>query len=468
MKPHFVQSIALIAVLAGVRCAGAAEAAATPATEKDFVAGKRITFNDNGAWCWYQDDRVIVDPTSGKMLIGSVGNKAGVGGADRHGNIELAVYDLASGDCHRVVLHERQEADDHDAPALLIRPDGRYLAVYARHNNDKLTRWRVSTKPHDASQWDEEQTFDWSQPPASIGDNKATYSNVYYLPVEKRTYDFVRSVNRDPACLISDDHGSTWKFGGKLLTDKNVGYVNGYVRYTSNGKDRIDFITTEHHPRDYNNSIYHGYVLGGKTYKSDGTVVDQDILDGTAPKPADLTPIFAAGTKVGGEPMTHCWTTHLTYDRDGHPCALFTCRANDEPENSNFNDHRFFYARYDGTQWNVHQLAKGGARLWRSEEDYIGGGSIDPHNADTVYISTPIDPRDEAKLAKHEIFKGVTADGGATWNWTPITRSSTVDNLRPIVPRWDAAHQGVLWLRGSMSRSQDYNMQVVGLVEALK
>jgi hypothetical protein len=99
-----------------------------------------------------------------------------------------------------------------------------------------------------------------------------------------------------------------------------------------------------------------------------------------------------------------------------------------------------------------------GAWCWYQDDRVI----VDP------VIGTPIDPRDETRLAMHEIFKGVTADGGATWNWTPITRNSTVDNLRPIVPRWDAAHQGVLWLRGSMSRSQDYNMQVVGLVDALK
>jgi hypothetical protein len=469
MNHHFFKLIAAAAILVYIKGATSAEnTTSTAAAAKDSVAGQLITFNDNGAWCWYQDERVIVDPANSKLLIGSVGNKAGTGGQDRDGNIELAVYDLASGACERVVLHERQEADDHDAPAILIRPDGRYLAVYVRHNHDKLTRWRVSSQPHDASHWEEEHTFDWSQPPASIGANNATYSNVFYLPAEKRTYDFVRSVNRDPSCLVSTDDGSTWSYGGKLLTDKNVGYVNGYVKYTSNGKDRIDFTTTEHHPRDFNNSIYHGYVQGGKTHKSDGTVVDENILDATAPKPADLTAVFTAGTKVNDELMTHCWTTDLTLDADGHPRALFTCRANDMPENSNFNDHRFFYARFDGAKWNVHQLAKGGARLWKSEEDYIGGGSIDPEHPDTLFISTPIDPRDDSKLAHHEIFKGVTADGGTSWNWTPITRNSTLDNLRPIVPKWDAQHHGVLWLRGTMSRSQDYNMQVVGLIEPQK
>jgi len=34
---------------------------------------------------------------------------------------------------------------------LMIRPDGRYLAAYSKHNGDRLTHWRVSAEPHDAT-----------------------------------------------------------------------------------------------------------------------------------------------------------------------------------------------------------------------------------------------------------------------------------------------------------------------------
>ena len=33
------------------------------------------------------------------------------------------------------------------------------------------------------------------------------------------------------------------------------------------------------------------------------------------------------------------------------------------------------------------------------------------------------------------------------------------------VPQWQSDRTALLWLRGSMSRSQDYNMQVVGTIE---
>jgi hypothetical protein len=48
-------------------------------------------------------------------------------------------------------------------------------------------------------------------------------------------------------------------------------------------------ITTEHHPRDFNNSIYHGFVSGGRIHRSDGTIVDDDILASPVPAPTELT-----------------------------------------------------------------------------------------------------------------------------------------------------------------------------------
>jgi hypothetical protein len=135
------------------------------------------------------------------------------------------------------------------------------------------------------------------------------------------------------------------------------------LKYASNDRDRIDFITTEHHPRDFNNSIYHGFVSGGRIHRSDGAIVDDDILASPAPAPTELTQVFAAGTAIDGEVLTRCWTSDLALDGTGHPYGVFTCRANDEPPNSNFSDHRFLYARFDGTAWQAHRLVRPGARF---------------------------------------------------------------------------------------------------------
>ena len=64
-------------------------------TASQIHAGEVIAFNDNGGWCWYQDERVIVH--DGKLIIGSVANRSGTDGQNRHGNIEVSVYDIEAG-----------------------------------------------------------------------------------------------------------------------------------------------------------------------------------------------------------------------------------------------------------------------------------------------------------------------------------------------------------------------------------
>ena len=431
------------------------------------VAGDLIVFNDNGAWCWYQDERVIVDKAGGTLLVASVAAEEGAGGKERAGDVDVASYDLTSGTLRRFVLHHHfATPDDHDTPALLVRRDGRYLAVYSQHNSEKLTYWRVSDRPHDAGAWGPERSLDWSPylATADAADN-VTYSNVFYLSAEDRVYDFVRAVNRDPSILISSDQGDGWAYGGKLLTEPRLGYVNGYTKYASNGVDRVDFITTEHHPRDFNNSVYHGYLKAGKLHRSDGAVVPGGGLDGDGVAQTKLTRIFSAGSVWNGEVMTHAWTMDLKVDGAGRPVGLVSCRANDVPDNTNFGDHRFLYARFDGTNWQVHPLAKAGACLWPAEQDYTGLAALNPSNLNEVYASTTVDPRDGARLKVHEIFKGVTSDGGTTWVWTPITWDSPVDNLRPKVVAWDAGDTALLWIRGTMRRSQHYACTIVGIVD---
>src|SRR5690606_26679773 len=91
-------------------------------------------------------------------------------------------------------------------------------------------------------------------------------------------------------------------------------------------------------------------------------------------------------------------------------------------------------------------------------------GTLDPRDPNILYISTTIDPRDDAPLAHYEIFKGVTGDGGATWTWMPVTENSTVDNLRPIVPPSDGPENALLWYRGVYSTYANFNVEVVALI----
>ena len=226
-------------------------AAAVIFSATPFAAAQTpIVLNDNGAWCWFQSERALVDQTNNTLLVASVADSDGVNGKDRTGDVDVVSYNLATAATQKSTLHPKlQPEDDHNTAGLLIRPDGRYLAMYSRHHKDSFSFYRISTRPHDATEWGEEKTFDWAKHLSADGKDHATYSNLFYLSAEKRVYDFTRAVNLDPTILSSMDQGDTWQYAGKLLTIPRLGYVNGYTKYATNGVDRIDIITTEHHPR---------------------------------------------------------------------------------------------------------------------------------------------------------------------------------------------------------------------------
>jgi hypothetical protein len=427
---------------------------------RDIVSGNLIQFNNNGAWSWYQDERAVVDAEKGMIIIGSVANKLGVGGDLRNGNVEATIFDRENMMSLTYTLKEGftsyGSGDDHNVPAFLVLPEGRYLAVYAGHNKDKISRYHI----YEGVNWSDEHQFDWKTMPGG-SDFRTTYSNLFYLSAEGRVYNIARNDDRSPNLMVSSDLGETWSYGGQLTAPKTgVGYLKGYFKYSSNGVDRIDFIATEHHPRKYNTSIYHGYIKGGKSYASDGSVMDEDIKDKSAPSPDEYTLVFASGTVVDGTVMTRCWNIDLQTYSDGTITALFKARANDSKS-----DHRLFYARYDGSRWRTSYLGMAGPQLYDHEGDYVGLGALHPHDPYTVYISTPVDPRDGTDTGKHEIYEGVSMDGGTTWKWRPITQKSTYDNLRPIVPTWKNGGTVLLWLRGTYNKAQNFDMAVVGLLQ---
>ena len=417
--------------------------------------------NDNGAWCWFQDERALIDADRQLLVVGSVPAPEGPGGDARAGNIELTVADLATGTAQVVVLHERLETDDHDVPALWRRRDGRWLAVYAKHKTDNLTRWRVSA-PDDPTRWGPEQTFDWTE---LTGGKGVTYSNLHEL--DGRLYCFARAINDDPCALVSDDEGDTFTYAGKLFTRPKVGYVNGYTRYVSTG-DRIDFVTTDHHPRDYDNSIYHGYLASGALHDSFGNVIADPAPSDDAPSQVELTTVLAAGSTGPEGVRMHAWTTDIRRAPDGTIAAVLTARVDDDLEdhpdrNHPVHDIRFYAARLSpGSEaWQLVELAEAGGGLLPHEQDYTGLAAIDPYDIDSVYISTPVDPRTRDRLAHYEIFHGTTSDAGITWSWTPITEDSPYDNLRPIVAPGDANRIPLLWFRGEMTASQHYRCEIV-------
>lgn len=444
--------------------------------------GALVTFNDDGGWCWLQDQRAIV--YQGMLLVGSVA--AGVRDPARRGDVEVVVYDLASGGKTRVAMHPRlvegpgEDYDDHNAPALVVRPDGRVLAVYSKHDSEDVFYYRVTEKPGDAAAWRPEQKFSPSE------SSRITYSNLHYLPREKRIYNFFRGLDNSfkPSFAWSEDGGENWTKGNVFIDVPSKFRHRPYVRYASDGKDTIHIFYTDGHPNEFANSVYHVFYRGAKLYRSDGTVI-RSLSEGLR-NPAEGTRVFA------GDPDNVAWVSDLHLDSHGRPYVAYSVRKDQEGM-----DHRYRYARWTGSQfdfahgsagspsrakprdgrepvggrWVDHEIAYAGRRLYPGEKDYTGNIALDPQDPSTVFISTDADPTSGKPLMSaadgkrhYEIFQGATRDGGAHWAWSAVTRDSTIDNIRPLVPVWNSPKLVLLWLRGTYRAYTDYDLAVVGVI----
>jgi hypothetical protein len=424
----------------------------------NWASGTVITFNDDGAWTWYSDERVVVDAAGGKIIVSSDAN-----GGSRNGNVDVVIHDVATGQNSRFVLGDLGP-DDHNNAAILVKSSGQYLAFWAGHNENCNTYWRH----YSGTQWAAQQIFNWGQHsapcPWTSSMRSVTYNNVFKMSAEGKLYNFTRTVDTSPNFLVSSDNGQTWTYGGRLTSTPQVGYVAGYYKYWGNDVDRIDFLATEAHPRDNNNSLYHGYIKGGQVYDSLDRVVDANVNDANAREIVNYTRVFQTGTQLQGMTLNYLWNFDVVRYADGTIGALWKARNNGTQGQAN-PDHRILYSRFNGTTWTSTYLVKGGEKLYDSEQDYVGGAALDPDDPHVIYVSTPFDPRnDTTDLGQHEIWKGVTCDNGASFTWTPVTMNSDVDNLRPVVPKWDARNTALLWFRGTYQTAQIYDEEVVGIV----
>jgi hypothetical protein len=441
--------------------------------EPGWVAGELRVVKENGGWCWFQDPRAIID--GDRVLVGTI---AGTSAHGSHaGDLEVSSLSLVDGARESSAVRSKFQSDDHDSPSLAILGDGRYLAVYSKHSNDNFLRWKVSRQPHDLTSWEPEGTLD-------VG-GYATYSNTFILSSKPdRIYSFHRGFERNPNVMVGTGRGADFRHAGRLfrfdLTEKTGAVASkrtgisqqpkSYVQYASDGRETIHFLATECHPRCYDNSVYHGFVRDDAVHDSRGRVLDRNLLDQKAANLTRFTRIFE------GDPDHVAWTVDLEIDAGGMPYAVFSVQLDDRPNRHHKSDdggfdNRYRYARFDGTDWQVHELAHAGSRLYAREHHYTGLAALHPMDPDVVYLSTNADPVTGAPLISkadgerhHEIFRGRTNDRGATWRWEPITRDSPVDNLRPIIPR----HEGktvLLWLRGTYQSMGTYDQDVVALVD---
>jgi hypothetical protein len=422
MKRRFLAAVALLVVLSwnliGSRGGGDFQA---PVANEPV-----ITESPAGGWSWFGDPRAVYD--DGRTFFGYLR------GSD--GSVVAAAYDHSEGTVDSFVLNDVFELDDHDNPGIIVRPDGHVLAFYSQHLGSTIYQ-RTSTNPADVNSWGGEASLD-----SQLGGQQYTYpSPILTTQADGTVSDVYWLFRREhhsnlPGWYynVSTDAGTTWALGTYTKLHNLT-----YSKIETNG-DRIDVAASDH-PAGGANKIYHLYREDAAWRNTDGTSMGPTPFDGS-----DMTLVYDAGANL-------CWIWDIAYDSAGDPRITFV-------EFESESVHNYKYARWDGADWIVTDIAEGGSTI---AEDAIPGGALEVYYSGGVVMDHS-DPNIVYASREFggtwEMFRYTTADDGATFSEEQLTEdSSAVKHVRPVSVRND---DSVLWMSGRYDSYVDYEVGTTG------
>jgi 2-polyprenyl-3-methyl-5-hydroxy-6-metoxy-1,4-benzoquinol methylase len=381
---------------------------------------------NDGAWCWLQDPRAI-------RHVGAC-DKIYWGCVTKNGDIKISSYDCNNHKRDTFTLRPALDINDHAAPAILIRNDGRIVVFYSKHNANTMY-WRISTHPEDITAFGDEMSFDG-------GGLQVCYPNPVQLTGEdNKIYLFYRKRAGESPTLERESYRASAD-GENFGTEQDMVDVGNrtYVKVISNGIDKIHFcVTKSDDAAGIHKHVYYGYYSHGNYYKADGTKIGAAL----PLRENDLEKVYdsdAAGNYLA-------WIWDIALDADGNPCIAFATFVSDT-------DHRYNYARWTGNMWEVHEITSAGGCLYATEPHYSGGISLDKEDPSIAYLSKLVS-------SQWEIQKFKTIDGGKSWE-TPVsmTFDSPKKNMRPVAVRNGSSRFPVFWMYGDYTTYTDYETTI--------
>jgi PKD repeat protein len=376
-----------------------------------------------GAWSWFGDPRAVTRD-----------DRTYVGWVDREGDVKVSSYDHTTGERVTAVLQARLQQDDHANPSLHVRPDGRLVVFYSRHVGPAM-HYRVSSVPADVRSWGPPQTV----PTNTAGIRGYTYPNPIRLEAEGTTYLFWRGGNYNPTFSTQPDGTTGWAPARNLILMPGE---RPYTKFAASGGDTIHVAYTNAHPNEFPNvNVYYARVRAGRIERAGG----QQIGTLSAPiSPAEGDLVF--------DPAVPSWVHDVAADSAGRPVILLASFPT-------AGDHRYYYARWTGSAWQVHEItAAGGSFRGDGGSPYYSGGlTLDHEDPSRVYLSRQVAP------GSWHVEAWTTTDGGASWSSQSVTPGSGEKNVRPVSPRGMDPFVGdmsVIWMRGGYESYVDYQTSI--------
>lgn len=291
-----------------------------------------------------------------------------------------------------------EAVDDHNAPSILILPDGHIILFYVVHDVKNAFFYKKSLEKENINFWserftliknnDENDFYNYPQP-RFLSNGKLL---VFY---RKGTF-----YNSKQFYKFSLDHGKSWSNEIKLIDFGQTGiYAFSHIE---------------------NNSIFIAWNKGGfkppkfNAYFAqsfDGGLTWQNINKETLSLPI----VEENKTLIFNSQKQPLYIWDITVDKKKQPLIFYTFK--------NDPNHQLKVFRWNGDFW-TDELVTGSKLLYNGDHFFSGGGSFDYNNPNRLVVSK------QRKKLEIEIYE---YDSNKK-NWfleSKITRDSIEDNFRP-------------------------------------